>query len=73
MAKNVLRLHLSIRLMCHAIGLITGRCGAVPVEAARYGSLRCVTLGLCRRPQDTRMRAVFSDGRLLVAGRATAA
>jgi hypothetical protein len=73
MAKNLLRLHLSSRLLRHAIGLITGSCQAVPVETARYCSPTGVTLGLCGRRQDARMQAVFRDGRLLVAERETAA
>jgi hypothetical protein len=73
MAKNFLRLHLLSRLMCHAIGFITGLCGAVPVEAARYCSLTWVTLGLCGRRQDAKMPAVLRDGRLLVVERETAA
>jgi hypothetical protein len=56
-----------------AIGLITARCGAVSVEAAPYGSLTGVTLGLFGIRQDARMQTAIRHGRLLVAERETAA
>jgi hypothetical protein len=56
-----------------AIGLITGLCGAVSVEAAPYGSLTGVTLGLFGIRQDARMQTAIRHGCLLVAERETAA